>query len=168
MGGNIMRFVEINRVKPGMIVAQPIYDLDNGKVLLYDNVVLKKSYINRLKALHYTHVYIKDADDPICNNELPEPIRHETKVKATVVLKNIFDTYYRTKKVELVNLQAAVSEMIDQIIDNKDVFYNLVDIRTYDSYTYAHSVNVCMLSLIVGSMLRLNRIGNFRYWRHTA
>ena len=88
---------------------------------------------------------------------LPEPIRHETKVKATVVLKNIFDTYYRTKKVELVNLQAAVSEMIDQIIDNKDVFYNLVDIRTYDSYTYAHSVNVCMLSLIVGSMLRLNR-----------
>ena len=71
-----MRFVEINRVKPGMIVAQPIYDLDNGKVLLYDNVVLKKSYINRLKALHYTHVYIKDADDPICNIAGANPTRN--------------------------------------------------------------------------------------------
>jgi HD-GYP domain-containing protein (c-di-GMP phosphodiesterase class II) len=152
-----MRLVEINQVKPGMVLAQPIYHFNDGKVLLYDNVELKKSYISRLKELKYTHIYIKDVDDPIKNEELLEPVRHETKVKATVVLKDTIAAYYQTKKADFTNLQTVVSEMIDEIFNNKDVFYNLVDIRTYDTYTYSHSVNVCVLSLIVGTILHLNR-----------
>lgn len=152
-----MRLVEINQVEPGMVLAQPIYQLDNGKVLLYNDVKLKKEYIKRLKELKYTYIYIKDAEDAMTDSELLEPVKQETKVKATVVLKNAVATYHQTKTVALEKLQTVVSEMIDQIISNRDVFYNLTDIRNYDDYTFSHSVNVCVLSLIVGAKLQLSR-----------
>jgi response regulator RpfG family c-di-GMP phosphodiesterase len=157
MGGNKMRLIEINQVEPGMVLAQPIYHFDDGKVLLYNNVVLKKSYIRRLKDLKYTYIYIKDADDTMTDIELLEPVKQETKVKAHMVLKNTLATYHQTKKISLEKLQTVVTEMVDQIINNRDVFYNLTDIRNYDDYTFSHSVNVCVLSLIVGTKLQLNR-----------
>jgi HD-GYP domain-containing protein (c-di-GMP phosphodiesterase class II) len=157
LGGIIMRLVTINHVKPGMILAKPIYHHDDGKVLLFDNVELKKSYIQRLKELNYTHIYIKDPDDPSERVEFLEPVKQETKIKATIILKNTLIAYNQTHKPDLDKLQGVVAEMIDQIIDNQDVFYNLIDIRSYDNYTYAHSVNVCVLSLMVGSLLRLKR-----------
>jgi HD-GYP domain-containing protein (c-di-GMP phosphodiesterase class II) len=151
-----MRLVEINHVKPGMILARPIYHHDDGKILLYDNVQLKRSYIQRLKELKYTYIYVKDPDDSSERIEFLEPVRQETKIKATITLKNTL-TSNQTQKPDLTKLQTIVSEMIEQIINNHDIFYNLIDIRSYDNYTYAHSVNVCVLSLMVGLLLRLKR-----------
>jgi HD-GYP domain-containing protein (c-di-GMP phosphodiesterase class II) len=152
-----MRLLGINHVKPGMILARPIYDLNNGNVLLYENVELKKVYVERLKKMKYTHIYIKDADDPAIENEILEPVKHETKVKAVMVLKDLTTTYYQTKKVNLGKLHDIVTDILDQIMNNHEVFYNLADLRTCDDYTFVHSVNVCVMALVVGRLLRLKR-----------
>jgi HD-GYP domain-containing protein (c-di-GMP phosphodiesterase class II) len=152
-----MRLLEIKHVKPGMVLARPIYNLSDGKVLLYDNVELKKEYIDRLKERKFTYVYIKDDDDSSTGYELLEPVKHETKVKAVLALKKIMSTYYHTKQVDLHNLQEIVTEMLNEIFNNHDVFCNLADLRNYDDYTFAHSVNVCVLALIMGKVLLLNR-----------
>jgi HD-GYP domain-containing protein (c-di-GMP phosphodiesterase class II) len=47
--------------------------------------------------------------------------------------------------------------MIDQIFGHTDVVYNMLDIRSYDNYTYAHSVNVCTIALIIGAALKMSR-----------
>jgi HD-GYP domain-containing protein (c-di-GMP phosphodiesterase class II) len=153
-----MRLVDINRVKPGMILALPIYDSQNGKKMLADQVKLNRYYLNRLKELHYTHVYIKDSEDDLdVTPAICQPVKHETKIKAIMVLKNVVATYYQTKKLNIVKLQEVIAEILDQIIGNNEIVYNLLDIRTYDNYTYEHSVNVCILSLIIGYELQLRR-----------
>jgi putative nucleotidyltransferase with HDIG domain len=47
--------------------------------------------------------------------------------------------------------------MIDEIFYNQQTIYNIIDIRTHDDYTFAHSVNVGILAILTGSALNYNR-----------
>lgn len=51
----------------------------------------------------------------------------------------------------------AVNTMVDAILENKDAAYDLLTLRTYDYYTYTHSVNVAVLSVGLGMALGLPR-----------
>ena len=46
---------------------------------------------------------------------------------------------------------------MDELLENKDVMVNMIDLKNFDNYTYAHSVNVAVLSIIIGIALDLNR-----------
>ena len=50
------------------------------------------------------------------------------------------------------------STMMEELLSKKNILVNLVDIKSMDNYTYQHSVNVAVLSLILGLRLKLNRI----------
>jgi putative nucleotidyltransferase with HDIG domain len=152
-----MRIVSIDNVQPGMILAKPIYHHDDGKILLRENIKLKDAYINRLKDMQYTHLYIREAQDTEDDLHILEPVRQETKVKASAILKETFSAYDQNRDIHVENLQNVVSEMIEQIFGNRDVVYNMIDIRTHDNYTFTHSVNVCALSLLMGTRMGLNR-----------
>ena len=47
---------------------------------------------------------------------------------------------------------------MEELLSKKNILVNLVDIKSMDNYTYQHSVNVAVLSLILGLRLKLNRI----------
>lgn len=55
------------------------------------------------------------------------------------------------------NAKAIVQDIIEQIIENKGITVNMIDLKTYDDYTYYHSVNVGVLSLVLGVALGRNR-----------
>lgn len=44
-------------------------------------------------------------------------------------------------------VESAVSDMINSVLENPTSFYGLMKINTYDYYTYLHSVNVCTLAI---------------------
>ena len=48
-------------------------------------------------------------------------------------------------------------EIIEELSTEKELFIDLVDIKSMDNYTYQHSVNVAVLSLIVGFQLKLKK-----------
>ncbi len=57
------------------------------------------------------------------------------------------------------NIQQAgelVETLTGTILNNKDNFYRLLKITTHDYYTYTHSLNVCSLSIGLGSSINLN------------
>lgn len=152
-----MRIVPIEAVQPGMRLAQPVYRYDDGKILLRANVELKPMYIRRLKELRYGHLYISEPGDNI--NELInlEPIKQETRAQAGLVVSEMIRGIQKTPQGNLHKLKQIVNEMVNQIIGYPDVVYNMLDIRSYDHYTYAHSVNVCAIALIIGSAMRMSR-----------
>lgn len=152
-----MRIVDINHIKPGMILARPVFHPIDGKLLLHQNVKLQEQYIKRLKELQYTHLYIQDLDDTDADLDILEPVKQETKIKAIRVLRETLEAYEKNQETGLGQLREVVAEMIDQIYENKEVVYNMIDIRSYDNYTYAHSVNVCTLALIMGCWMNLTR-----------
>lgn len=152
-----MRLIPIENAKPGMKLARAIYRDKDSKVLLRPYVVLKPSYIQKIKDLKYHYVYIMepgDEEQDICNLD---PIREETLFQARGLVRKYFHLIKQNKNIEISNIKSVIGEIVDQIIRNPNVVYNMVDIRSYDDYTYAHSVNVCIIAIMIGVALNLNR-----------
>jgi len=86
-------------------------------------------------------------------------IKESTRVQA---LKQIKETFLLFKektsheKMNVVKLNDLVEDIIEQITNNNDIICNLSEIRSVDNYLYAHSVNVCVLSIMTGLSLGYN------------
>jgi HD-GYP domain-containing protein (c-di-GMP phosphodiesterase class II) len=72
----------------------------------------------------------------------------------------VHDTLSQARHAGTINVtktKRVVQELIDHIIDDEAALVELTAIRSFDDYTYVHSVNVCVLSLVLGFHLGLDR-----------
>ncbi|MBO8158094.1 HD-GYP domain-containing protein [Thermosyntropha sp.] len=141
--------VRIENLTPDMIVARNIYSSD-GRILLHAGIKLNENYINRLKNLGIISVYIKDEFDDELNLEIREPVSEETRAETIKEVKNAFEALEQNRSMNTRMVKSMVNKILDEILDNHDILINLCDIRTFDDYTFGHSVNVCILSIMAG------------------
>lgn len=146
-----MRKVPVEALEPGMKIGRPVYD-SSGFLLLNTGKELKKEYIHQLKKLNIPAVYI--IDNIIPDIDIDDVILDETRQKANNMVRNILTDLERQpekSKSKLLfahrEIKNVLDEIIDQLLDNKNLIINLSDIRTFDSYTFAHSVNVAVMAI---------------------
>lgn len=152
-----MRYLPLEYVTEGMRLGKTIYREDDAKVMLAQGARLKHSYIERLRAMNYSHIYILEPGDNEEDLKFMEPVREETRVQARVIVREAIRSAHQNKPVQMESIKKIVDDIIDQILYNNDVIYNVVDLKSYDNYTYAHSVNVCILSVLTGKTVGMNR-----------
>lgn len=139
---------------PGMILARAIIEPENNRVLLTAGQVLNEYYIKRIKEKGIPAVYVRDT----LGIEVPAgAVGEETILEASRVLNNTFKSFLSTRRLHLKAIKAQVDNIIDELLQNRQLAVGLEDIRDYDSYTYQHSVSVCILSLIIGIRKGYNR-----------
>ena len=150
-----MRRVLLKNVQYNMKLARTIYS-DEGGILLSKGVTLKKEYIKRLDALGISDIYIQDefSHDIEVNDVIHEQIRNETKL----LIKQIMHNYKVGIELNASSVKKVVNTILDELLGTKDILVNLIDIKTVDDYTFAHSVNVCVLSIITGINIGLNQL----------
>lgn len=168
--GVVMRFVPLEFAKPGDCLAKTIYD-DDGRILLREGVSLTEAFLLRIKRLHIYSIYINDKYSETMIEDVIKPELRQNAIKA------IKETFYSFEKYSLYSNNANFNEkkfakekqsyfesmgnvardIIDEIISKKNVMINLVDIKSMDNYTYQHSVNVAVISLVLGVQLQLNQ-----------
>lgn len=140
-----------------MKLARAIFREQDGKILLRPNVVLKLSYIQKIKDLKYQFIYIMEPGDDEQDILNRESIKEDTLFRARGLIKKYFNLLKQNKNVDITEIKNVIGDIVDQIIRNPNIVYNMVDIRSHDNYTYAHSVNVCVIAVMVGVALNLNR-----------
>lgn len=168
-----MRLVPIESVREGSLLAKTIYD-SNGTVLLKEGAMLSAAIIARLKYLQIYLLYIKD---DYTTEEIEDIIKPELRQKSIKIIKNTFSRIAllnETLQRKASNSSKALSalkenddyfssiyevaqELIDNIVSNKDILVNLVDIKSMDNYTYQHCVNTAVLSLCLGIAMKLSK-----------
>ncbi|MDD2510808.1 MAG: HD-GYP domain-containing protein [Syntrophomonas sp.] len=143
-----MRRVSIYELDPGMVVAQAIFNSE-GRVLLHAGVQLNENYIHGLQKAGIVSVYIRDElfDESDAVNDI---ISEKIRLKAIKTLKQSFVLMEKQHQLNLHAVKNIVDEIIDEIMQNPNILVNLSDIRSFDDYTYAHSVNVGVLSIMSG------------------
>ena len=157
-----MRKIHINCAKPGMILARSIFASD-GNVLLGSWVELNQRYIDRLKEKGVYHIYIEDELSQ--GIEVVDVIADETRIKAKGIVKSVmFDVAKDNEINDAYRITKIVNQIVDELLENKDVLINLSDMRLIDDYTFGHCVNVCVLSVMTGiamgyNQLRLRELG---------
>ncbi|WHH60471.1 HD-GYP domain-containing protein [Petroclostridium sp. X23] len=150
-----MRRVSIEKVQSGMRLAKSIYSED-GQVLLGTGVELKETYIERLRNFNISEIYIEDELSK--DIDVKDVINDRTRQEAKTLIRNIMEECKNTSQFTSDKVKGMVNHIIDELLANKDILINLSDLKTVDDYTFAHSVNVCVLSLITGIKLGLNQL----------
>lgn len=152
-----MRRLSLLSLAPGMKVARTVYN-KNGHALLKSGTVLTGRFIERLAILGIRSLYVEDGLIP--DIEVNDVIQEETRARAVSLVKNLIGderidpkSVIKRSAILSKDIMATVSEIIDQLLENSKTVVNLVDIRSYDEYTFAHSVNVCVLALMTGISL---------------
>jgi HD-GYP domain-containing protein (c-di-GMP phosphodiesterase class II) len=147
--------IPLENALPGMKMAKNLYN-PQGYTLLAKEVILTEQYIDRLKELGVSSIYIQLKDKAM--DEVPEVISEETKSEAICVVNEVFTEAFITKKVDITKTKQIVNNLVDEILSNQKYLIQLSEIRTFDNYIFAHSVDVAILSILTGMNLGYNQI----------
>jgi HD-GYP domain-containing protein (c-di-GMP phosphodiesterase class II) len=61
------------------------------------------------------------------------------------------------RAVKVRRVKRAVQSVVDQVIASETSILGMTTLRDYDEYTFTHSVNVCILSVVMGQKVGLER-----------
>lgn len=151
-----MRRFSTRYLQPGMTVARTIYN-SNGKVLLAAGIIINSKYIRRLIDLGVASVYIKDGlFDGL--DKIPDVLSEQSRLETTQLVKDSFVALETNRKINIKAVRKKVDGIIDELLANRDVLFHLTDIKSYDDYTFFHSVNVCILSLMTAITLGYDQL----------
>ena len=120
-----------------------------------------KERLNQLKIEQISLVRVAEGkvDENVTDNK-GESTRASARKIFFSAIGVVHDTLNQARHSNVVNIsktKRVVQELIDHIIDDEAALVELTAIRSFDDYTYVHSVNVCVLSLVLGFHLGLDR-----------
>jgi HD-GYP domain-containing protein (c-di-GMP phosphodiesterase class II) len=139
-----------------MKVGRTIYSTE-GRPLLVSGMVLNENYIQRLRDYGIGSIIIKD-DMFEEIEEPPDIISEQTRLESVKTVREVFRNFETKKRIDLKTVQETVNNLIDEVLSNRDLLMNFSDIRSYDDYTFCHSVQVCVLSIITGLSMGLDQL----------
>jgi HD-GYP domain-containing protein (c-di-GMP phosphodiesterase class II) len=151
-----MRYVPIEYIKEGMILGKTLYG-DNGEVLLRQETPIHLSYVKRLIHLGYWGIYINDELSE--DITVTEVISEELKMRTIKSIKNLMKQNRKKKQIQssFKIIEKLMENIVDEMSGNEDIIFNMMDLRVASEYTFYHSVNVCILSLVLGVALKLKK-----------
>jgi len=141
-----------------MVLGDNLYN-NYGELMLAGGTVLTKEYVNAIQRLQYNGVYIEDdiSKDVHILNIISDNVRAKT-VKG---IKDVFIHFEKgdskAAKTNMKKVKQQVENIVDEIFANRHLMVNMVDMKVFDDYTYYHSVNVAVLSIVLGVALKMDR-----------
>lgn len=159
-----MRFVPADGLVEGMVIGKSLYD-KNHNLLLSRSSVVHSAYIERIKQLGYQGVYIDDdiSSDIIIKDIINDEIRMKMiqTVKDVCIHSNL-DVNAKKSQKEIIEkkldlTKQLIGNIVEELLLNKDTMVNLIDLKFFDDYTYFHSVNVAVLSIVIGVGIGLSK-----------
>ncbi|MDR1193308.1 MAG: HD-GYP domain-containing protein [Peptococcaceae bacterium] len=166
--------IPINELAEGMIVEQGIYLGDEDRTALVGkNAVLTNYLIEKLKSRGVKDVQVITDKRPSGLIELPPPkpvIDPRLRRDAIISLKEMFavaelgesELHNSAKAVKQVDM--AVQHLVLNLTKDKRALVNIRDLKSFDDYTYHHSLSVTVLAVAIAqemgmSSKNLNLIG---------
>lgn len=154
----------LHRVSPGSIIAEDIYG-DDGVLLLKKGSAYRSQYTSRFREAGVQEVFINE--DGTMSRASVEEIRESLNLSDIIHERTILHAQAQMKKMmvrfkslghsDINRIAKVVEEIIDQLFKQQDFVFSLSQLRSVDEYTYHHSVNVGVLSLIIGIELDIDK-----------
>ncbi|MBQ8699822.1 MAG: HD-GYP domain-containing protein [Schwartzia sp.] len=146
-----MLSIPVKKLREGMVVAQSVYS-KAGAAFLVKGKPLTAQYIKSLEKIGIPSLSVTSTD-PRFNILPPEDVVEEkTRLDAIQKVHDVFKDISEKKEMDPVGLTAVADKLISDIFARHENLIQLTDIRLYDAYTFAHSVNVAVLSAMLGKV----------------
>lgn len=142
-----MRRVSLATLTGGEILAKAIFD-GEGRILLREGIIIKPAFINKLTALGINSLYIEDELSQ--GIEISDVVSEETRQQSKKAIAETAQKFIRRGDVSLQGVITAAEKVIEDILSQKEIMINLVDIRAKEDMLFSHSVNVSILAVMTG------------------
>ena len=141
--------IPLSESMPGMLVAEPIRNLDTGLVYVGENQELNADTIGKLKSngIHEIKIFVWK-------------ISNETKKdysKCTEAAKILLNQIAHDNVVDFVAFKEIKDEIAEKFSDNYKIIGCINLFKVADSYTYTHSINVALLSTLIGKWMKYGK-----------
>jgi len=150
-----MIHLPIKDLKPGMIATQSIYN-KKGESILTRGVPMTQEHIDLLAAMDLTGLSVVSADPKI---SVPPPADVVEETTRSDAIRKVYDTFHDledTGELDPAVLTPTAQAILRNALENRENLVQLTDIRLHDNYTFGHSVNVAVLSAILGSLCNVS------------
>lgn len=145
-----MQRVSLDRLRPGMMTSENVFTAD-GQLLLKANAEIQESYLLRLRQIGIPAVYVRN---PYFDDATPPDIVDEvTRVRLIASLQRQFLLIREGKKWDIHQFIRMAERIVAEVTLNSRVLVQMTDIRSYNEFTFGHSVNVAVLSTVIGLAL---------------
>ena len=145
-----MQRVSLERLRPGMMTSENVFTAD-GQLLLGANAEIQESYLLRLRQIGIPAVYVRN---PYFDDATPPDIVDElARVRLISSLQRQFLLIREGKSWDIHQFMRMAEQIVTEVTLNSRVLVQLTDIRSYNEFTFGHSVNVAVLSTVIGLAL---------------
>lgn len=142
-----MKYIPVEQIVEGMRLAQDVVTPE-GETLLLRDLVLRAHFIPGLRRMGVRKVLVVQADEQGGTNlQLLSP---RTKLKAIDVAKTLFDKVKFGRLLNSELLTTFVGEMVDELLSRDQLLICLHRMGTVEEYLIEHSINVTIVSLVIG------------------
>lgn len=132
-----MRYLPIESIPVNSLLAMPVYS-SGGNILLNANTALKRSYLHKLASLGFAGLYIYD------------------DISADVVVKQLLTDELRAEMLNALKVldidacRLLAHSLVDELRKQPHASIDMMNVASYDNYTYNHSLDVAVLAVVVG------------------
>ncbi|MBO5515043.1 MAG: HD-GYP domain-containing protein [Schwartzia sp.] len=145
----------IKDLQPGMVSAQSIYD-HKGVLALARGTAITQDHIDRLAKMDVLELSVMSSDPDISVAPPDDVLEESTRADAIHMVYDTFHHLEETGELDPAALTSTAESILTNALENRENLVQLTDIRMHDDYTFGHSVNVALLSAILGSLCDLS------------
>lgn len=153
-----MIYIPLSRARTGMTLAKSISAPSGLYALLQRGEVLSPAIIERLNAHNIDGLYIEmEGSEDI---EPTSVLRPEVKMEITSEFRSLYSDYFKRPFISSSSIESTkrvAGTIVDSVLNREDYLMDMMEIKSYDNYTYSHSLNVGVLSTMIASELELPR-----------
>lgn len=171
-----MRRIRTKDLVPGYVLAEDVYNF-NGQMILSKGLVLTDKVITRLEFYSILSVRVEDEMEPVPETpvyeDVPAEETHSEVIKQSqeyVEFKESFDESLNSFKDSIndivslntpINTDELLSSTETLIEQSKNSSFSTMDMiqnmRQYDDLTFAHSMNVALISNVFAGWLKMSK-----------
>lgn len=146
----------VSKLKDGMVLGQSLFNTAGGSYLVKGQPVTI-DYIRKLRQIGIQSVTVTSMDPAHKLPPPPDVIEEKTRINAIRTVYNTFQSIEENGTLDTTALQRVTDSIVFDLFENRNNLVQLTDIRAHDAYTFAHSVNVAVLSAMMGMLCHMPR-----------
>ncbi len=150
-----MRLVQIKDCKSGMYLGEDIIN-EKGVVFLGSGTRLTDKHLAGLMNIGIETVYIASPDrvEELENDVILFDKQLNQEFEKTITsFKNVYQNLQMGNQIILEELKDNITPLVNRVLSNNNILGNLRMIEVADEYTFKHSINVGMVSSMIGKWL---------------
>ena len=170
-----MRFVPLSQLVGGERLANDLIN-SSMQVLMRKGTILTEKMIRRLKGCGIQSTYIENDDNitqhlNLSKESVKDVIQPQIRYQSVNKMKRSMELFHnnlnRQKKTLKygdtgISLNTDIKHisglLIDEVFQSADTTISMADIKSKENYQYEHSVNVAVISVIIGTELGLTSV----------